>query len=150
MSKIKKLISLALSIIVLTLNTSNLNALSSIDEIKGVDRYETAAKIASMQSYTTAILVNTDKTLVDGLSASGLAGATNSPILLTKKDSIPSQTLNKLNNVNKVYIIGKENSISRSVEQTLNNKGITTERLGGDDRYTTSYIVAEKISQLKK
>jgi len=150
MIKIKKLISLTLSTIVLTLNTSNSNALSSIDEIKGVDRYETAAKIASMQSYTTAILVNTDKTLVDGLSASGLAGATNSPILLTKKDSIPSQTLNKLNDVKKVYIIGKENSISNSVEKIIKNKGIATERLGGSDRYTTSYIVAKKISELKK
>ena len=39
-----------------------------------------------MQNYTSAILVNADETLVDGLSASALSGITNSPILLTKKD----------------------------------------------------------------
>lgn len=149
MSNFKKIISLILLTMLVILNVPYSNAISSIDEIKGVDRYETASKIASMQNYTSAILVNADKTLVDGLSASGLAGATNSPILLTKKDSIPSYTLNKLINVKKIYIIGNENTISISVEEYLKNKGISVERLGGSDRYKTSYIVAKKISQLK-
>lgn len=96
-----------------------------------------------MQNYTSAILVNADKTLVDGLSASGLAGATNSPILLTKKDSIASYTLNKLINVKKIYIIGNENTISISVEEYLKNKGISVERLGGVDRFETNKKVIQ-------
>ncbi len=44
-------------------------------EIIGSDRYETAVKIADeMGYYDTAILVNGDKSLSDGLSASSLAG----------------------------------------------------------------------------
>ena len=58
--------------------------------IIGANRYDTAAKIAdNMGNYDTAILVNADKSLADGLSASSLAGKENAPILLVKKDSIP-------------------------------------------------------------
>ncbi len=72
------------------------NALSSIDSIKGKDKYETSAIIADKQNYTKAILINVDNSLADGLSASGLAGVENAPILLTKKDEIPDSTLKDL------------------------------------------------------
>ncbi len=44
--------------------------------------------------------------MADGLSASSLAGKENAPILLVKKDSIPNETMTRLQNVDKVYIIG--------------------------------------------
>lgn len=117
--------------------------------IEGKNMYETAGLIADKQSYSTAILVNLDNSIADGLSASGLSGASNAPILLTKKDSIPTETMQRLKNVNKVYIIGLEAAVSKSVENTLKDKGISVERLGGSDRNKTSYSVANKISQLK-
>lgn len=53
------------------------------EEIVGNNRYETAAKIADrMGEYSVAILVN-GNSIADGLSASGLAGKENAPILLT-------------------------------------------------------------------
>lgn len=118
--------------------------------IQGENMYETAGLIADKQKYTSAILVNLDDSIADGLSASGLSGATNAPILLTKKDTIPNETLKRLNNVNKVYIIGLEAAISKNVENTLKNKGISVERLGGSNRNKTSYDVANKIANLKK
>lgn len=76
------------------------------DEIVGANRYDTAAKIADrMGNYDTAILVNSDKSLADGLSASSLAGKKNAPILLVKQNSIPSETLARLQKVKKVYIM---------------------------------------------
>lgn len=117
--------------------------------IEGKNMYETAGLIADKQSYSSAILVNLDNSIADGLSASGLSGATNAPILLTKKNSIPDETLKRLKNVSKVYIIGLEAAVSKSVENTLKSKGISVERLGGANRNQTSYDVANKISKIK-
>lgn len=122
---------------------------SEKEVIQGKNMYETAGLIADKQNYSTAILVNLDNSIADGLSASGLSGAANAPILLTKKNSIPDETLKRLKNVSKVYIIGLEAAVSKSVEDTLKSKGISVERLGGANRNQTSYNVANKISKLK-
>ncbi|WP_285894826.1 cell wall-binding repeat-containing protein [Clostridioides sp. ES-S-0077-01] len=51
----------------------------------GINRYETAGPIGDRQTYDTVILSNVYKSLYDKLSSSGLAGAINVPILLTKE-----------------------------------------------------------------
>ena len=114
------------------------------DEIIGNNRYDTAAKIAdNIGNYNTAILVNSDKSLADGLSASSLAGKENAPILLVKKDSIPNETMTRLQNVDKVYIIGGNAAISKNVENQLSDKEII--RIEGKNRIDTSKKVAEKL-----
>lgn len=127
-----------------TLNTKAL----SVDYLAGRDRYETAALISNKMSYSTVILVN-GNALVDGLSASGLSGALNSPILLTEKDSIPSVTLEKIKSANSIYLIGGKNVISTNIETTLKNMGKKITRIGGSDRYSTSYLVADEINKIK-
>ncbi|EQI50771.1 cell wall binding repeat 2 family protein, partial [Clostridioides difficile Y270] len=84
--------------------------------------------------------------MADGLSASGLAGATNAPILLTKKNDIPNVTLKRVEKAKKVYIIGGESSIDKSTENILKNKNIEVKRLQGSDRIKTSYNVAKEIN----
>ncbi|MCI9976411.1 cell wall-binding repeat-containing protein [Clostridioides difficile] len=118
--------------------------------IQGANKYETAGLIADRRKYTQAIIINTDKSLADGLSASGLAGASNSPILLTKQNSIPNSTLKRLDKFKKIYLIGGVNSISKNVENILKNKKIKVIRIEGKDRIDTSYNVAKEISNLKK
>ena len=114
------------------------------DEIVGANRYDTAAKIADrMGNYDTAILVNSDKSLADGLSASSLAGKENAPILLVKQNSIPSETLSRLQKVKKVYIIGGTSAISKNVENQLQGKAI--QRIEGKNRIDTSEKVAALV-----
>ncbi len=79
-------------------------------------------KIADKQNYNTAILINSDNSLADGLSASGLAGALNAPILMTKQNQIPNTTMERLNKAKTVYIIGSESTISKNVENQLLSK----------------------------
>ncbi|WP_219712770.1 cell wall-binding repeat-containing protein, partial [Clostridioides difficile] len=75
--KIKKLLTIGLSLSIFIASCPiSANALDKIESIQGADKYETAGIIADKQSYTTAILINADSTMADGLSASGLAGAT--------------------------------------------------------------------------
>lgn len=118
------------------------------EKIEGLDRYETAAKVADkLGSYDNVVLVNASSTMSDGLEASGLAGKENGAILLTKKDSIPKATMDRIKKVKKVYIIGGENAISQKVynEITKNVPNIKVERIGGKTRVETSELVAEKL-----
>lgn len=122
-------------------------------KIVGKDRYDTAAKVATnIGKYNKAILVNAENSMSDGLSAAGLSGKEKAPILLVKKDSIPQSTLEKLKNVDKVYIIGGNNAISENIEAELKNiKNIKSiERLAGKDRVETSKAVAREIKEYSK
>ena len=145
----EKASSIALAAILLTSSVIPANALMK-EEIVGSNRYETAGKVADrMGNYSSAILVNGDS-IADGLAASGLSGKENAPILLVKKDSIPKETLQRLYKVKKVYIIGKEGAISSRVEKSLNNSGINTKRIGGNDRIGTSLEVSREIGSYSK
>ncbi|NJI80655.1 cell wall-binding repeat-containing protein [Clostridioides difficile] len=144
----KKLLAIGISISLLIVSCPISNALSSISSIKGVNKYETAGLIADKQNYDTAILINSENGLSDGLSASGLAGAKNAPILLTKKDTIPSETLKRLEKVKEVYLIGGEKSIGVSVQKVLIDKKININRISGTDRIDTSHKVAKEIGSV--
>ncbi|HFG9570516.1 TPA: cell wall-binding repeat-containing protein, partial [Clostridioides difficile] len=82
MKGIKKLTSLGLAGLLFSMSVFHSNAFT-LERIQGKNKYETAGLIADKQQYTTAILINADSTMSDGLSASGLAGVNNAPILLT-------------------------------------------------------------------
>lgn len=138
---------LATVAIVACITSTKVSALE-LNSINGSDRYETASLIAQQQDYTTAILVN-GLSLVDGLSASGLSGALNAPILLTQTNSIPNTTLNSLNKASTIYLVGGESVISTNIENSLINSGKRVIRLSGADRFTTSYSVASEIEKLK-
>lgn len=141
----KKIVTLALSTIMLLSTISSSSALETLDRINGKNNYETAAKIADKKDYSSVVLVNMDSTTADGLSAAALAGCKNGVILLTSKNSMPAETKSKLDVVSNVYLIGKENAISKSIEEDLVSKGKTVTRIGGDDRYETSYKVAKEV-----
>lgn len=121
-------------------------------KIVGKNRYETAAKIADELvknniSYNSVILVNSDKSMADGLSAASLSGKKNAPILLVKKDSIPAEAMAKIEKAKNVYIIGGEGAISKKVENQLKGKNIT--RISGKDRYETSAKIANMLGGYK-
>ncbi len=118
-------------------------------EIKGSNRYQTSALIADKQNYTTAILVNSTKSIADGLSASALSGAANAPILLVKQNEIPADVELRLECTNKIYIIGSENAISKNIEDRLKKSGFIVSRIGGKNRYETSVNVANEVKRVK-
>ncbi len=62
---------MALGISALLLSVSfptSINALDKIENIQGVDKYETAGLISDKQDFTTAVLINADSTMVDGIA----------------------------------------------------------------------------------
>ena len=139
----EKASSLALCAVLLGTSIAPVSAATKT-EIVGANRYETAAKIADkMGNYDTAILVNADKSLADGLSASSLAGKENAPILLVKKDSIPAATMQRLRKVKRVYVIGGTAAIGSGVTNKLSGKDVT--RIEGKNRIETSENVAKVV-----
>lgn len=144
----KNLIKLLLStVFIFNIFIIKTNALE-LNYIEGSDRYETAAMIADTMNYNTAILVN-GLAIADGLSASGLSGTLNAPILLTRDSVIPSTTLERLKLANNVYIVGGETVISSKIEKQLASMGKTVKRLSGLNRYDTSISVANEIERIK-
>ena len=113
----------------------------AIKVFAGETRYETSAQqaLAGWESSQTAILVSGDG-WADALGASGLAGALDCPILLTKSDSLPDVVRDALVElgVSKVIILGGQTAVSSSVEVSIKDAGISDiERLGGSTRYDT-------------
>lgn len=146
----KRILTLTLSISFVFANIQLVNAISSVEKIQGKNKYEIAGNIADKNAYKTAILINTSNSISDGLSASGLSGALNAPILLTEKNTIPTETSIRLKKVSKVYIIGGTYSVSTYVENSLKSKNIKVVRIQGSNRIKTSYNVAKEINSIKK
>ncbi|MDB8804718.1 cell wall-binding repeat-containing protein [Romboutsia sp. 1001216sp1] len=124
-----------------------------IKTLAGADRYDTAVQVSKAaftanNSAQNVVLVS-GTALADGLTATPFAASKNAPILLTGKDKVNDKTMAEIarvlpaNGAKNVYVIGGENTISKSVETQLKAKGYTVTRIQGDDRYQTSLAIAK-------
>lgn len=128
-------------------------ASSDEDRLWGQNRYETACAIAKAK-YTTAetvIIVRGDgpsdnPNVVDGLTASVLAGAKDAPILLTEDDKLPEVVKTTITDLKaeKAYIVGGTGAVSEDVKEELEALGLEVERVEGNNRFETAVAVAKK------
>jgi subtilisin family serine protease len=124
----------------------------TIERFSGVDRYQTAVLISSrfFTESTYAVLV-TGENFPDSLTAGPLAAALEAPLLLTRRNFLPTNVADELKRLKakKVFVVGGTGAVSEEVENFLSyNLGLATERLSGMDRYETSVKVAEKLKEL--
>lgn len=128
-------------------------ATSADNRIAGENRFETAAKIAEEAFEGKAeavIIVRGDgaanaPNVVDGLTASVLAGAKDAPILLTNRNELPAATkaaITKLG-AQKAYIVGGTVAVSPAVKEALEALGLTVDRVYGGNREETAVEVAK-------
>ena len=132
-----------------------------ITKLAGESRFETAVEV-SKEAYPTiavsgaqtaagAVVLVGENAIVDGLAAAPLAAQEDAPILLTKKDTVPTETMKEIKRLvqkgSDIYLIGGENTISKEVEAELvKEMNANIIRLSGDDRYATSLAIAEEIT----
>ena len=132
-------------------DTAN-SADSKVERISGTDRYETCVNISkkAYKSSEVAILASGQK-IQDALASGGVAAKLKAPLLLTQKDRLPSVVLDELKrlNVKKVILVGGQESISKSLENQLDNM-FKVERVSGKDRYETSIKLAEELNKYNK
>lgn len=145
----------------------------SVTRISGTDRYAVAAAMArkgwdpsangTWPGVTHVIIANgEDGKEADPLSAAGLAGAYNAPVLLTQAGRLPSATRSVITQIAakrkaegtslKVHLIGGTASLpdARWNEiKAIPGVSATKDRLAGADRYQVSATIATRIVSVR-
>ncbi|WP_293435572.1 cell wall-binding repeat-containing protein [Peptostreptococcus sp.] len=118
----------------------------NVERIAGADRYGTsemvAKRVVGITGKKNTGVVASGQVFPDALSVGTFASREGYPILLVKKDSVPSQIQNAIKDldINKTYIAGGTNTISKATEAKLPN---VVERMAGSTRYETSVAIAK-------
>ncbi|WML36789.1 cell wall-binding repeat-containing protein [Clostridium sp. OS1-26] len=149
----KKFISYVLSVFVITnfiaFNTSKVSAASN--RLWGQDRYQTSAAI-SKAGWTNSeyVVIASGEDYADALCAAPLAKKYNAPILLTESATLNDNVKQEIKRLNAkhVFIIGKYASVSQNTENEIKSLVGDIKRLGGNDRYETSVIVAKELENI--
>lgn len=114
----------------------------SVTRIAGVDRYDTSLKIAQAVGNYGEAVIATGENYTDALSIAPIAAMRKMPILLTPKNSLPSDMRQYLqSNVGKTYVVGGTNAVSVSVQNQLPYP----ERLSGSNRYQTNIEIINRF-----
>ncbi|PKQ29320.1 MAG: hypothetical protein CVT60_06015 [Actinobacteria bacterium HGW-Actinobacteria-10] len=119
-----------------------------VQRIAGDTRYETGALIAAENIPTAhTVIIATGGKFADALSASGLAGCLEAPVMLTKNDSVPPAVVEQIQSLGAVnaIVVGGELAVSRAVADSLSELGLTVRRIGGADRYETAALIGREV-----
>ncbi|WP_392486736.1 N-acetylmuramoyl-L-alanine amidase [Haloimpatiens sp. FM7315] len=117
----------------------------NISRISGVDRFGTSIEVAKkLNSFNKAFVV-LGTNFPDAISVAPVASKDGTPIILTKKDSVPTIVKNYLKgkSITKSYVIGGPQVIKAEGINGISN----VERIYGSDRYETNFKIVEKFSQ---
>ena len=122
-------------------------------EFAGAHRYITAVNLAERfaddeGSITTAIVAS-GETEVDAVTASGLAGNLNAPVLLVRSSFLPHNVARFINehNITEVKVVGGPASVSDKVMDDIRALGSkpTVKRIAGADRYETAAAIGSAL-----
>ncbi|MFD3155936.1 cell wall-binding repeat-containing protein [Haloimpatiens sp. FM7330] len=131
------------------------NTIEPVKRLSGSNRYATSVEISKdgWKDGAEYIVIASGQDFPDALCASPLAKKYNAPILLTKKDSLSSETKEEIKRLNAkhVFIVGGKGAVSQTVENEIKkaNSSIAVERLEGANRYETAVKVANKVGSNK-
>lgn len=117
---------------------------SKVKSYKGADRYATNAEIIKEFNDVDTCIIASGENFADSLSIGAYATKNGYPIVLVQKNKINDVTKQALKDskIKKCYIVGGENSVSKSLEKELPQ---VIERIAGNDRYETSLKIADKF-----
>lgn len=148
MKKIKKLLCLLAAVLIsnVLVPIHKVSAAPDVTRISGANRYDTSLKILDKgwSSADNLVLVSGEN-FPDGLSAAPLAKRLDAPMILVNGKQVSTELLTKMKSLKpkKIYIIGGEGVISKTLENNL-KKSLAVEvvRIAGKDRYETSIKIA--------
>ncbi len=119
------------------------DAESPVVRMYGENRYETASRLsaATFSAPVDRVYLATGTTFPDALAAGAVAAAEGVPILLTKPNKLPAETIGELARLEprEVVILGGVNAISEAVAQRVAAVvDASVRRIAGSDRYDTA------------
>jgi putative cell wall-binding protein len=120
---------------------------STVYRWAGVDRYDTAAQLASLSGgLSTTVFLATGASFPDALGGSAAAGRLSGVLLLTDISALPTETISALTSGHpaKVVILGGEAVISDAVIQQVQTllPSASVERWSGADRFATAAAIS--------
>ena len=129
--------------------TTKADQQAAVIRVAGNESADTAAEIAS-QTYSSSkwVVIARDDDFADAMSATGLAGTLDAPILLTGREALSNETLERIESLgaDSAYIIGGKGAIPGDLESQLDAIGVTThERIFGNEYWETSIECAKYI-----
>lgn len=117
--------------------------------IFGQDQLDTMRSIAQTGwSSSSTVVVATQNTYWDALTASALAGIHDCPILLTSSSSLSTQTKSIISQLGATtaYVVGGPIAIASAVDEQIKNTGCgKVIRVYGDDQQGTARAIAEQV-----
>lgn len=118
--------------------------------VAGASRYQTACQIsqATFPSADTVVLA-TGAGFADALSAAGLAGSYDAPLLLTDPSSLPASVSAEIGRLGAttVYVVGGTGAVSAAVFDAVDAlPSVEASRIAGASRYDTAAKVARTIA----
>lgn len=117
--------------------------------VSGKSRFDTSLVIGQSLAQEKEIkeiyLVNAFNE-ADAISAAGPSRALTRPLLLSYKDRLDPEVRDLIKDLGleKVYLVGGENSLSKDLEDQIRGLGLEVTRLGGSNRYATSIRINEE------
>lgn len=118
--------------------------------VAGDDRYSTAV-LASKQSYedgsADTVVIASGANWPDALGGGALAGALDGPVLLVNPSSLPGVVAAEIGRLGASHaiVVGGTAAVSDATKNAIDAlAGVSTERIGGFDRYETAKKVAER------
>jgi N-acetylmuramoyl-L-alanine amidase len=119
------------------------------ERIAGENRCATAIKIAQKGWNTaqTVILCELND-YPDSIAAAPFAASLDAPILLTNGKTITPEVKKELQRLKpqKVILLGGKSRLTEKIEQELEASGFNWERIGAENRYATSVLLAKKLN----
>ena len=119
--------------------------------ISGVDRFETAAKLATDifdPAATNTVLLATGANYPDALSGGPPGAIEGAPILLASATGVPDSTLDAMNalGITDVVFLGGTAALPESLKSQITSAvgPVGFKRLSGDDRYATSAAIVSE------
>src|SRR5699024_2074892 len=96
-----------------------------------------------------SVIIANGNSFPDALSGSALANALEAPILLTSKEALSSEITKEITRLNpkNIFVLGSTGSVSENVENQLRSFAKVT-RLGGENRYETSALIAREVMDI--
>ncbi|MBE0475918.1 MAG: cell wall-binding repeat-containing protein [Coriobacteriia bacterium] len=122
----------------------------TLTRLGGRDRYETSVIISKANfSEADTVIIATGEGFADALAASGLAGSYRCPLLLTRRDRLPAVARDEMLRLGakKAVIAGGPPAVSEGVAKAVRQAGLSTQRIGGSDRYETAVLVAKELER---
>ena len=122
-------------------------------EFAGSHRYNTAVALAERfagdEGSISTVIIASGETEVDAVTASGLAGNLNAPVLLTRSSRLPHNVARFIDeqNVTDVIIVGGTAAVSDDVVTALESLGSrpSVQRVSGADRYATAAAIGGEL-----